>query len=183
MIKIKEPTLLLEKLNNLIKSYDYFIIKLIANGAEDYYKKFYIPKRGSGVRIIESPENDTLRLLQKKLNYIFSTELIFPDSVTGFVKTKSIITNARIHLGAELIINIDLKDFFNSIKKDSIYKAFNIPPFNYSTDLSNILSSIATKTNYLPQGSPLSPILSNIVADKLDSSLSEFCARKKYKIF
>lgn len=181
MIKIKEPPVLLEKLNNLIKIYDNFIIKLITEGTEGYYRKFYIPKRSGGYRIIESPEQDTLMILLKKLNYIFSTELTFPESVIGFIKTKSIITNARIHLGAELIINIDLKDFFHSIKKNNISEALHSTPFNFSYEFANKLAAIATKGNYLPQGSPLSPMISNIVANKLDKSLSQLCLQKNIR--
>ena len=75
------------------------------------------------------------------------------------------------HVGKKLVINIDLKDFFPSIGYKEIYKIFRY--IGYTDGVSKLLTKLCTNVqDVLPQGSPASPSLSNLVSLKLDKRLS-----------
>lgn len=82
----------------------------IPNGYQ--YISFYIPKKGGrGDRKIDAP-NQELKSLQQRVYHKLLKRLNQHQAATGYVLNKSIIDNALPHVGQDVVINIDLKDFF-----------------------------------------------------------------------
>ncbi len=145
------------------------------------YKTFVIKKRSGGVRIIEAPQGE-LKKLQKRINsklqHFFKSKCL--SCVHGFVSkgddefARGIKTNATEHLGKPCLLNIDLKDFFSSITAKQVKAALNNEPFNINEKKSTLLALLGTYKKKLPTGSPLSPVLSNIVFYKIDVELMRF---------
>ena len=94
----------------------------------------------------------------------------------GFVADRSIITNARNHLGRRFVLNVDLKDFFPGITRKRIYARLRAEPYGFHSRVANLIAALATnRFGRLPQGSPSSPIIANIVAAGLDADLANLC--------
>ncbi|WP_223154408.1 reverse transcriptase domain-containing protein, partial [Campylobacter concisus] len=107
---------------NLIKIKTVLLKKLLYNiTAGKAYISFDIPKKSGGYRTIHAPKKE-LKKIQKSivfkiLDHIRETEKdkhIKTNISHAFEKGKSIITNAKIHRNKKFILNIDLKDFFDS---------------------------------------------------------------------
>lgn len=146
--------------------------------ANKKYYEFKIPKKKSGeFRIINKPSNN-LDIIQKKLNFIIS--VVYESSSIsshGFEKGKSIRTNAEMHLKRKLVLNLDLKDFFSSINFPRV-RAMFMSYFKFNNDVATTLANICCdNNNVLPQGAATSPVISNIIAYKLDKQLHRL-ARK-----
>lgn len=83
------------------------------------YSEFKIPKKKGGERTILAPQRE-LKIIQKKLSLILQDcleEMTSEDERTsnlshGFMREKSIYTNASCHKNKKNVLNIDLKDFF-----------------------------------------------------------------------
>ena len=134
------------------------------------YRVFQIPKKSGGIRVIEAP-SDELKKIQLWIKENILDKFNPSQYAKGFKKGVSIYDNALPHVGKELVINIDLKDFFPSIKYSEIYKIFKY--IGYTDGVSKLLTKLCTNSkNVLPQGSPASPSLSNLVSLKLDKRLS-----------
>ena len=139
------------------------------------YKTFFIPKKSGGVRKIEAP-NDELKTIQLWIKENILDKFSVSQYAKGFVKGVSIYDNAKQHTKKELVINIDLKDFFPSIGYNEVYKVFKY--IGYTESVSKLLANLCTNPcDVLPQGSPASPVLSNLVSLKLDKRLG--CLAKK----
>lgn len=138
------------------------------NSTESLYREFKIPKRNGDYRVISAPYPSLLEIQ----NWIYDNILKnvpINSSAHGFVYKKSIVTNAKIHLGQKELLKLDLKDFFPSIKINRIISIFN--HLGYNNKVSFYLASLCTLNDELPQGAPTSPMLSNIVAYRLDKRL------------
>lgn len=90
----------------------------------------------------------------------------------GFVKNKSILTNACSHIHTEeyWLLRIDIQDFFPSIKFEEIKAIFER---ENPEEVSTILAKLCTKDDRLAQGFSTSPILSNIYMFNFDNTFSE----------
>lgn len=152
-----------------------------------HYVRFKIPKKTGGERLISAPMP---RLKQAQYWILENILNIIPvhDAVHGFRSDRSIVTNARPHVGADVVINFDLEDFFPSVKYRRIKGLFR--SFGYSEAAATILGLLCTeaeleeveldgKTYYvansdrhLPQGSPASPATTNIMCRRLDKRLT-----------
>lgn len=142
------------------------------------YTSFSIPKKSGGVRVISAP-----RLLLKSFltytNRLLQAFYESPEYVTGFVPGKCVVDNAERHLGKNYVFNTDLKDFFPSITKSRVWATLKHPPFNFNDTIADAISGLCcTEVTVdgeqkwvLPQGSPCSPILTNIVCRNLDRML------------
>lgn len=98
----------------------------------------------------------------------------------GFVRDRSIITNAMMHVGQRHVLNIDLKDFFGSFNFGRV-RGFFIKNAHFQLDphIATVMAQIACFDNKLPQGSPCSPVITNLIAHSLDIRLASLA--KKYK--
>ncbi len=97
-------------------------------------------------------------------------EEAIPTAATGFVPKRSIVDNASPHVKSKIIINIDLKDFFQSIKERKIYKYWSGSGWNEETSV--VLTNICCKDGCLPQGASTSPSLSNVVNKIFDGFIT-----------
>lgn len=137
---------------------------------KNQYNKFMLAKRSGGYRTISAPSKDLLQVQKKIYNDLLIYENVHPACM-GFRQNISISNNAQLHLGKSHILKVDLADFFCSIKRPRVIKAYK--EMGFSTDLSKILARLCTLDNKLPQGGATSPVLSNIIAYNMDVKLQK----------
>ena len=142
------------------------------------YRTFYIPRKNGQKREISSPYR-TLKDILHFLNLLL-TEIYEPNnSAMGFVKNRSIVDNARIHVGHNYVFNMDLENFFPSISEARVITRLQYPPFNFNKKLAFAIGGLCAirkevngeVTFVLPQGAPTSPLLSNAVCDFMDKQM------------
>lgn len=158
------------------KAVSYILYKL---PADQKYTTFKIPKRNGGQRTIKAPV-DRLKSLQRNLadllqdcvDEINAARKLKDRTAHGFKRKRSIITNARQHRNRRWVFNIDLENFFPSINFGRV-RGFFIKnrDFKLHENVATVLAQIACHDNSLPQGSPCSPVISNLVAHLLDMRL------------
>ncbi len=135
------------------------------------YRSFSIPKKSGGMRQIEAPCK-RLKEIQRWIKDEIVDKFIISEYATGFRKNTSIVDNARRHVGKELVINMDIKDFFPSITYSEVFLMFAY--IGYRKDVAHLLTKLCTNAeNVLPQGSPASPSISNHILLKLDKRLGK----------
>ncbi|MDH5680029.1 MAG: reverse transcriptase family protein, partial [Spirochaetota bacterium] len=111
------------------------------------------------------------------------------EAAHGFRSARSIVSNAIPHLGANILINLDLKNFFPTICYKRVKGVFRA--FGYSEAISVIFALFCTEAEvqevemdgktyfvslsdrHLPQGAPTSPCLTNIICRRMDKRLSK----------
>jgi RNA-directed DNA polymerase len=144
----------------------------------NYYRQFQISKARGGKRTILAPKT-YLKTIQKYiLRHILETQKL-PPHVTGFVRNRSVAQNARIHQKARYLLNVDLKDFFGSVRPAKVANIFRQIGFSYS--MPDILSKLCTHNKSLPQGAPTSPYLANLVFLRADAAIKRLCDKLKIK--
>jgi hypothetical protein len=80
----------------------------------DKYVNFEIPKKTGGKRVITAPDK-FLKKVQRRINLLLTLFFEPKSAAHGFLEDRSIVTNAKIHVGKKYVLNVDLKDFFPSI--------------------------------------------------------------------
>jgi RNA-directed DNA polymerase len=142
------------------------------------YEEFAIPKKSGGSRVILAP-NSGLKEVQRRLNKVLQIS-VNPKSCThGFINGRSIISNARMHVGQKHVLNFDLEDFFPSIHFGRVKGVFCAPPFSFDEETSSFIANLCCFEGKLPQGAPTSPIISNFICRKLDNLLLSYCIQNR----
>lgn len=154
----------------------------------NHYVRFKLPKKTGGERLISAPMPRLKQAQQWILTNVLE-RIALHDAAHGFRAAHSIVSNARPHLGAEVIINRDLKDFFPSISYRRVKGVFK--SLGYSDAAATILGLlctepdveqveldgktyyVATGARHLPQGAPTSPAITNILCRRLDRRLQK----------
>lgn len=151
------------------------------------YHSFEIPKRNGGRRLINAPE-PRLKMLQRRLATVLYGCVANAEKDTpprrplahGFARSHSIFTNASVHKNRRYVLNLDLEDFFPSLNFGRV-RGFFIKDkrFELNEKVATIIAQIACHNNELPQGSPCSPIISNLLGHLLDVRLARFAKKNK----
>ena len=135
-----------------------------------HYRTFTVPK-GRKHRRITAPRV-ALKLIQKWLSVHFARRWTAPDQVFGFVSGRSHIGAAYCHLGAQWVISADIQNFFPSVSRLRIARSLAEIGYHDHATI-GVITSLVCYGHGLAQGSPASPILSNIVLRHLDTKLSQ----------
>jgi hypothetical protein len=96
--------------------------------SKNRYKEFNIKKKSGALRTIHAPIKG-LKSLQKTLSFILQCVYEPHIAAMGFVRDKSIVDNAKLHVGSNYVYNIDLKDFFPSVDQARLWKCLQLKPF------------------------------------------------------
>lgn len=158
------------------------------NNTKGRFISFTIPKKSGADRKITAPRAKSYKWILRCLNQLFVSVYTPSDHAMGFIKERSVVTNASVHVGKNYVFNIDLKDFFPSIEEARICARLQVAPFNFTYEVASVIAGLVTmrvepskkdsKVKYvLPQGSPVSPILTNIICDRLDRRLAGLAKR------
>lgn len=148
-------------------------IYTISNNIEKNYKIYKIKKRNGKYRTIYEP-NLILKQIQKQiLNNILNNKSI-SKYAKAYHKGIQLKDNAIPHINKEMILKLDIKDFFENISFLNIYNSF-FPIEYFPKSVGMILTYLCTYDNHLTQGSPTSAYISNLVMKEFDEELGNWC--------
>lgn len=162
------PVVSLRCLSTLIGYSSKFLGAIVQNH-EHYYRTFTIPK-GNKKRTIQAPKV-ALKVIQKWIGEHLSEKLEAHDAVYGFVRGRSAVDAAQIHCAARWIYSVDIKDFFPSTPIAKIYNS--LVEIGYPGTGGDLIAKLCCYKGRLGQGSPASPVLSNLVFRQADEELFE----------
>jgi RNA-directed DNA polymerase len=156
-----------------------------------HYSRYSVPKKTGGQRHISAPKPQ-LKAAQAWVQREILSKLPVTPFAHGFVSQRSSVTNAQLHCGQCVVINLDLKDFFPSITFVRVREL--IVAFGYSRAVATLIALLCTepprvagsiagdvhkKTLHvaigeraLPQGAASSPALTNLLCRSLDRRLA-----------
>ena len=152
-----------------------------------HYQRFAITKKTGGLRQISAPMPRLKRTQEWILAHVLQ-HIQLHRAAHGFRPGRSIVTNAQPHIGSEIVINLDMENFFPTVTYCRIKGIFR--SFGYSDAVATILGLLCSEPEIqqvrmdgqlyyvargerkLPQGAPTSPALTNIICRGLDARLS-----------
>ena len=151
------------------------------------YTHFTIAKRNGTPRDIWAPI-PRLKYVQHWILTQILNQLPTHGAAHGFVRGRSIVSNAAVHSDSNILIKLDVKNFFPTVNWRRVKGVFRHA--GYPEQIATLLALLCTEvprqlvqqhdvTHYvalgeraLPQGAPTSPALSNIVCINLDRRLT-----------
>lgn len=160
----------------------------IAAKAPTSYKKYFIPKKAGGSRVIHHPSKQT-KAVQYALIETFLSKLPVHECAVAYRRglTSPIRTNARQHAPFSFTVRLDFRDFFPSIKPEDLFLAIqqsDLPPLE-ATDKEFLTKALFLKYKFadvgLAVGAPSSPAVSNAVVNELDKKIKEIAGRVSAK--
>lgn len=149
----------------------------LLNRTRRHYRRFEIPK-GQTTRTIYAPKVG-LKTVQKWLSVHFQNRWSTHESVYGFVPGRSHLAAAAQHVGSSWVASVDIENFFPSVSLGKVRTA--LEQLGYTDEFSK--EAITTLTCLgigLTQGAPTSPVISNIVLNKLDIALAAYASTNGY---
>lgn len=153
------------------------------------YSTFYIPKKTGGLRRIDAP-NDDLKYALNVLKTVFENEFgcLYHTSAFAYVKGRSIVDAVKKHQwnNSNWFMKTDFSGFFPSTTKNFVIKQFKkIVPLCFiinnpkGMEEMNKALDLCFLNGGLPQGTPMSPMLTNLVCIPIDYELFNYFAHKR----
>ena len=139
-----------------------------------YYKEFKIPKKTHGFRTINAPNDELKKDLKDIANILIKDfKALSHDCAWAYTSGRDVVGAMKEHVNnkSKWYLKIDLHDFFGSCNPDFIKQQLNkLYTFNFlgSDDIIDEIIKVATLNNGLPQGTPLSPLLTNLIMVEYD---------------
>ncbi len=149
---------------------------------EDEYVTFKIPKRTHGFRTINAPKDELKEDQRRAASIITDYLTVLPhDSAWAYIKNRDVVGAMKEHVSnkSRWYLKIDLHDFFGSCNTQFVTsQLLKVYPFCYYEEPSiqeavNNLVKLGILNGSLPQGTPLSPILTNLVMVEYDYKINK----------
>jgi RNA-directed DNA polymerase len=178
-------------------------LERLAQGPLRHYTYRWVSKRpdgSGGARLLEAPKK-RMKALQRRVLREILDRIPPHDAVHGFRRGRSVRTHAQAHAGRQVVVRVDLADFFLSLSSSRVAAVFRSA--GYGEEVAHALACLCTnrapvvprtvalgpyaaradleawrraealaRTRHLPQGAPTSPALANLCAFGLDVRLA-----------
>ena len=151
-------------------------IGALSHRTKRYYRTFSILK-GKKKRIIHAPKV-ALKVIQKWFGFHLARALEFNEVVFGFIEGRSPIGAAEIHCEADWVYSVDIENFFDTTPLSKVTDA--LIGLGYSRHGAELIGGLCCYGGMLAQGSPASPVLSNLVFRDADDEFISMA--KKHEI-
>lgn len=143
-----------------------------------FYRQFSISKRDSSKRTISSPLPNLSVFQQWVLENVLNEDKYISKYAKAYRTNYSIKQNVKFHRQQDIVLKLDIEDFFGNIKNKDLFLIFK--KMGYSNDTAGILANLCSLGKKgVPQGAPTSPVLSNLVLANFD----EWCGKTFYNNF
>lgn len=171
------------QLRNELAEFNKKYKELSERNRKSLYSEFHIPKRSGGLRTIDAPHEELKEALYElktilEWNMNFTT---YHTAAFAYMKGRSTIKCVKKHQQNESkwFLKLDLSNFFGSTTIDFLMKMFLMQyPFcllyrmrDGEEQLRTALE-LAFLNGGLPQGTPLSPLVTNIMMIPIDHRIS-----------
>lgn len=154
----------------------------------ELYRTFYIPKKSGGLRKINAPNDDLMTAL-RELKTIFEEDCkaLYHTSAFAYIKHRCTIDAVKKHQSnkSRWFAKFDLSDFFGSTSLEFVLKMFGmVYPFSEVLKCERGMEELTQALELgfldggLPQGTPLSPIITNIMMIPIDFTLSKWARNR-----
>ncbi len=152
-----------------------------------HYVRWHVPKRDGSSRLISAPKPE-LKAVQRWITREITEHLPVHGAAHGFLKGRSIVSNAVVHAGARVVVKLDIRGFYPTVTLRRVKGLLRRA--GLGEQVATLLALLATesprqevethgRTHYvaigprsLPQGAPTSPSITNALCMRLDCRLS-----------
>ncbi len=175
-----------DKYNDLLSSFNLVnttdikkinkILYNISNNIDANYEEIIIHKKTGGLRFLYEPSKE-LKSIQKRILKNVLEEKKLSKYSYAYKKNTSVLDNAKPHVNKDVIVKLDIKDFFDNITFKMVYDSC----FNetlYPKKMGMLFTNLCVYNNRLPQGAPTSGFISNIVLRNFDEKVGSYCEKR-----
>lgn len=153
-------------------------LKKAAKYPKSYYRQFPVLKKDGTSRIVSEPLPSLKEIQTWILNEILSKNKV-SRYAKAYIHKRGIKDHVKFHIGSPVVLTMDIKKFFDSIKFELVEELFL--KMKYSSNISNLLAKLCCLKGSLPQGAPTSPYITNILLYDFDEAMSEYCKKEKIR--
>ncbi len=155
--------------------YDIKTLYSISYSLRRHYISIKVPKKQGGYRILSIPDTP-LKCIQKRIADVLLSQMPVSPYAKAYRYGGSVVKNAAPHINKDIVLKLDIRDFFNSILYSTV-KENAFPKEKYAENIRILLSVLCYYNDALPQGAPTSPAISNIIMCEFDNTIGSFCEK------
>lgn len=179
LIEMARAPYLIGKLKSFNRTYQ---PKFNANNMREHYNSFKIPKKYGGWRQIDAPD-DELKQALYSLKAIFENDfkVLYHTAAFAYIKGRSTTDALKVHQrnNSNWYLKTDLSNFFGSTTLEFtmrmlsvIYPFCEVVKYEDGEKALRDAISLCFLDGGLPQGTPISPLLTNVIMIPIDHEIS-----------
>lgn len=148
----------------------------VSNHTDHHYHPAGIPKRDGSIRRLWVPDRLLMKIQRNILHNILDQMPVSPYAM-AYHPGGGIVANASVHTGSRQILKLDIRDFFEHILFEHVYRCA-FPTVYFPPSVGTLLTSLCCYRDILPQGAPTSAAISNLVMKPFDTYMGSWCEEK-----
>ena len=145
----------------------------LSNNLDKHYRNAFIPKHDGNKRKLSVPDT-ILKKVQRSISDNILSHYPISRYATAYTSGSSVQKNASLHVGKQKILKLDIDGFFDHITYSKV-KDIVFCKENYSEQIRILLTMICYHKESLPQGTPTSPAITNIIMYDFDEKIGKYC--------
>lgn len=134
------------------------------------------PAPKAKTRVVYEPKYN-LKKIQKRINSRIFEHILFPDYLQGGIRDidspRDHVNNSLIHAGSAILISLDIRNFYDNIKRESVFDIFK-NFLRFPDDVSKVLTDLVTLRGKVPQGACTSSYIANLVFHNTEYSVVNY---------